>query len=323
MKSRPAHRRVARNPIDSTYGQIRSMKVRGAGRIARAAVSALAEYGGSGRFSSPEEFTRGLFAAGEKLKSARPTAVSLPNAVNYILAAARRSQTKGGSVADSVRAIREACDGFLASSLKATATIGEYGAKRIRDGDVVLTHCNSEAVTAVLTSAHEAGKKFEVIATETRPRFQGRITAGVLSKRGLDVSLIPDSAVRVYMRKVDTVVVGADAIAANGAVINKIGTSQVALAAHEKRARFYVAAESYKLSPNTMTGEMVEIEHRSPYEVVPKSWAEANSRVKVENPAFDVTPPEYVDLIITERGLFPPQGIILLMKELYDEPRAT
>jgi len=312
---------MASDAVESTYVQIKDMEVRGAGRIARAAVSALKDYCNKGRFRSTAEFYEGLFAAGDRLKSARPTAVSLPNAVNYVLVAARRNQTKGGPARDSVRAIKGVCDDFLASSLRATKTIGEYGAKRIKDGDVVLTHCNSEAVTAVLVKAHEMGKKFEVYATETRPRFQGRITASVLAKKGLDVSLIPDSAARVYMRKVDMVVVGADAIAANGAVINKIGTSQVALAAHESRARFYVAAESYKLSPSTMTGELVEIEHRSPLEVVPKAWLLANAKVKVKNPAFDVTPPEYIDLIITERGLFPPQGVILLMKELYDEPR--
>jgi ribose 1,5-bisphosphate isomerase len=314
---------MADDAVDSTFAQIRSMKVRGAGRIARAAVSALKAYCESRRFSTTQEFFGGLFAAGEKLRSARPTAVSLPNAVNFVLASARRTQAAGGSLRDSVRAVREVCDAFVDSSLRATKTIGEYGAKRIQDGDVVLTHCNSEAVTSVLTSAHAAGKRFEVIATETRPRFQGRITASVLANRGLDVTLIPDSAVRVYMRKVDTVVVGADAIAANGAVINKIGTSQVALAAHETRARFYVAAESYKLSPMTMTGELVEIEQRSPYEVVPRAWLEANKEVKVRNPAFDVTPPEYIDLIVTERGIFPPQGIILLMKDLYDQPRSV
>jgi ribose 1,5-bisphosphate isomerase len=314
---------MAGNVVDSTYAEIKSMKVRGAGRIARAAVSALRSYCESGRFASTRDFYVGLFAAGEKLMSARPTAVSLPNAVNYVLASARRSQAKGTPLRSSTRSLRQVCDEFLASSLMATRTIGEYGAKRIQDGDVVLTHCNSEAVTAILTTAHESGKSFEVIATETRPRFQGRITASVLAKRGLDVTLVPDSAVRVYMRKVDTVVVGADAIAANGAVVNKIGTSQVALAAHETRARFYVAAETYKLSPTTMTGELVEIEQRSPIEVAPRAWLEANRAVKVRNPAFDVTPPEYVDLIITERGIFPPQGIILLMKDLYDVPRSS
>lgn len=306
--------------VDSTYLQIRSMQVRGAGRIARAAVSALRDYSERGKFSTAEEFHAGLFAAGERLKSARPTAVSLPNAVNFVLSAARRGGEKG-TAREAVRGVVAVCDGFIASSLKAVQTIGDYGAKRIRDGDVILTHCNSEAVTTVFATAHKAGKKFEVIATETRPRFQGRITASTLAKKGVDVTLIPDSAARVYMRKVDFVLVGADAIAANGAVVNKIGTSQVALVAHETRARFYVAAETYKLSATTMTGELVEIEQRDPFEVVPEAWSQANSGVKVRNPAFDVTPPEYVDLIITEKGIFPPQGVVFLMKELYDEPK--
>ena len=307
--------------IDSTYLQIKSMQVRGAGRIARAAVSALRDYGKAGKFTSPKEFYAGLFAAGEKLKSARPTAVSLPNAVNFVLLAAKKNDARG-SVQEAVKGIVRVCDGFIASSLKAIETIGDYGAKRIRDGDVIMTHCNSEAVTTILVTAHKAGKKFEVVATETRPRLQGRITASALAKKGVDVSLIPDSAARVYMRKVDFALVGADAIAANGAVVNKIGTSQVALIAHETRARFYVAAETYKLSGTTMTGDLVEIEERSPYEVVPEAWLGANKGVKVRNPAFDVTPPEYIDLIITEKGIFPPQGIVFLMKELYGEPNA-
>ena len=309
------------DPIDSIYLQIRSMQVRGAGRIARAAVSALRDYSKGGKFASPKEFYASLFAAGEKLKSARPTAVSLPNAVNFVLLAARKTNARG-SVQEAAKGIVSVCDGFIASSLRAIETIGDYGAKRIRDGDVIMTHCNSEAVTTILVTAHRAGKKFEVIVTETRPRLQGRITASALAKKGVDVSLIPDSAARVYMRKVDFALVGADAIAANGAVVNKIGTSQVALIAHETRARFYVAAETYKLSGTTMTGDLVEIEERSPYEVVPEAWLGANKGVKVRNPSFDVTPPEYIDLIITEKGIFPPQGIVFLMKELYGEPNA-
>jgi len=311
---------VKNDPIGSTYLQIRSMRVRGAGRIARAAVSALRDYSEGGRFSSADAFYAGLLSAGEKLKSARPTAVSLPNAVNFVLAVARKSGGRALPVGSAVKGVVAACDGFIASSLKATEKIGDYGAKRIRDGDVIMTHCNSEAVTSILATAHKAGREFAVLATETRPRFQGRITASALAKKGVDVTLIPDSAARLYMRKVDFVLVGADAIAANGAVVNKIGTSQVALIAHETRARFYVAAETYKLSATTMTGDLVEIEHRSPYEMVPKPWLDHNRGVKVENPAFDVTPPGYVDLIITEKGIFPPQGIIFLMKELYDEP---
>jgi ribose 1,5-bisphosphate isomerase len=308
------------NAIEATYTLIKSMGVRGAGRIAREAVSALKQYTDSGKFSTVDDFYGGLFNAGARLKEARPTAVSLPNAINYVLSVAERNRERGATLDTLIASIDEACDTFTASSLKATEAIGSIGAKRILDGDTIMTHCNSEAVTAILSTAHSEGKKIEVIVTETRPRYQGRITASVLAKKGIDVSLIPDSAARVYMRKVDKALVGADAIASNGAVVNKIGTSQIALSAHEARARFYVAAETYKLSPTTMLGELVEIENRSPLEVVPKQWLEANEQVKIKNPAFDVTPPEYIDLIITEQGIYPPQGVVLLMRELYPEP---
>jgi ribose 1,5-bisphosphate isomerase len=309
--------------IESTYNLIKSMGVRGAGRIAREAVSALKQYSDNGKFSSVDEFYIGLLKAGTRLKEARPTAVSLPNAINYVLSVANRNREKGGTLRNLIASIDKACDDFTASSLRATQEIGSIGAKRILDGDTIMTHCNSEAVTAILTTAHNEGKKIEVLVTETRPRFQGRITASALARKGLDVSLIPDSAARVYMRKVDKALVGADAIASNGAVVNKIGTSQIALIAHEARTRFYVAAETYKLSPTTMLGELVEIENRSPFEVVPKPWLDANRKVKVKNPAFDVTPPEYIDLIVTEQGVYPPQGIVLLMRELYPEPVST
>ncbi|MDV3278627.1 MAG: ribose 1,5-bisphosphate isomerase [Nitrososphaerales archaeon] len=308
------------NAVESTYSLIKSMRVRGAGRIAREAVSALKQYCDGGRFSSADELYQGLLAAGARLKEARPTAVSLPNAINHVLSVASRNREKEVSLGSLIAGIDEACDNFMASSLGAVQAIGSIGAKRIVNGDTIMTHCNSEAVTAILSSAHNDGKRFGVLVTETRPRYQGRITASVLARKGLDVSLIPDSAARVYMRKVDKALVGADAIASNGAVVNKIGTAQIALIAHEARARFYVAAETYKLSPTTMLGELVEIENRSPYEVVPKSYLDANKKVKVKNPAFDVTPPEYIDLIITEQGVYPPQGIVLLMRELYPEP---
>jgi len=306
--------------IESTYSLIKSMEVRGAGRIARAAVTALKRYCDESEFATSEELYRGLLGAGARLKDARPTAVSLPNAINYVLSAAGRGAEKGISLDSLVASIDEACNSFIDSSLRAVQTIGMIGAKRIVDGDTIMTHCNSEAVTTVLTTAHSEGKRFNVIVTETRPKYQGRITASVLAKNGLTVSLIPDSAARVYMRKVDKEIVGADAIASNGAVVNKIGTAQMAVIAHETRTKFYVAAETYKLSPTTMLGELVEIEDRGSLEVVPRKWQESNKKVKVLNPAFDITPPEFIDLIITEQGIFPPQGMVLLMRELYPAP---
>ncbi|MEM3503414.1 MAG: S-methyl-5-thioribose-1-phosphate isomerase, partial [Nitrososphaeria archaeon] len=191
------------------------------------------------------------------------------------------------------------------------------GAKRIRDGDVLLTHCNSEAALSVILSAHRLNKNIKVYCTETRPKFQGLISASMLSKNGVDVTLIVDSAVRYFMNKIDQVIVGADAITANGAIVNKIGTSLIALAAKEARSKFMVAAESYKISPQTFYGDLIIIEERSKYEIVSKDWLSRNKNVKVSNPAFDITPPEYIDAIITEVGIFPPQGIFILYKEMY------
>jgi ribose 1,5-bisphosphate isomerase len=296
------------------------MEIRGAGRIARAAAEALKETAISSRAKTPTQFMEELSRNGRRLKEARPTAVSLPNSINFILGGASKGLTKGMKVETLKKIVVRLSDDFISRSTNAVSVIGEIGAKRIVSGDLVLTHCNSEAVTQILLAAKSQNKEFKVLVTETRPRYQGRITAAILARNGVDVSLIPDSACRLYMHGVDRVLVGADAIASNGAVVNKIGTSMIAVVAHETRTRFFVAAETYKLSPRTLLGDLVEIEERSPLEVVSAKWMEENPGVKVKNPSFDITSPEYIDLIITEQGVFPPQGIVFLMKELYPEP---
>jgi ribose 1,5-bisphosphate isomerase len=168
-----------------------------------------------------------------------------------------------------------------------------------------------------MKTAWSQGRKFEVFVTETRPRFQGHITARELARAGIPVTLILDDAVRYFMQRVDKVIVGADAVTANGALINKIGTSMVALAAHEARRRVFVAAETYKFSPETMIGELVTIEERDPSEIISDEQQRRVGSIKVLNPSFDVTPPEYIDLIITERGIIPPVGAILILEEVF------
>jgi ribose 1,5-bisphosphate isomerase len=296
------------------------MEIRGAGRIARAAAEALKQAALSSRAKTPAQFMTELSRNGQKLKEARPTAVSLPNGINFVLGGASKVLTRGMKVEVLKRAVVRLADDFILRSTNAVNVIGEIGAKRIISGDLILTHCNSEAVTQIILAAKAQDKEFQVLVTETRPRYQGRLTAAILAKNGVDVSIIPDSACRLYMHEVDRVIVGADAIASNGAVVNKIGTSMIAVVAHETRTRFFVAAETYKLSPRTLLGDLVEIEERSPLEVVSEKWMADNPGVKVKNPSFDITPPEYIDLIITEQGVFPPQGIVFLMKELYPEP---
>ncbi|CVK33289.1 ribose 1,5-bisphosphate isomerase [Methanoculleus bourgensis] len=289
--------------LSETAENIKKMEIRGAGRIARAAVEALADFARNLDVSDPEVFKQEMQGAARTLISTRPTAVSLPNAVKYVMRALDSFE--------SVEAAREAtlsrAAEFIEHSEHAVEWIAEIGARHISDGDVLLTHCNSEAALGCILEAHRQGKEIEVYATEVRPRGQGLITIRTLNEAGIRTNYIIDSAVRYFINDVDLVIVGADAIAVNGAVVNKIGTAQIAHAANEARTNVIVAAETYKFAPRTILGEKIEIEERDPAEVLPREEAERLPFVRVRNPAFDVTPAEYIDLIITERGAIPPE----------------
>ena len=206
-------------------------------------------------------------------------------------------------------------DGFIQSSRHAVENIAQFGARHIRDGDTILTHCNSEVALGCIIEAHRSGKEIEVFATEVRPRNQGHITIRTLNDAGIKTNFIVDSAVRSFINDVDLVIVGADAVTVNGAVVNKIGTSQVAHTAKEARVNMIVAAETYKFAPRTVIGEFIEIEERAPDEVLPDAIAKTLPHVTVRNPAFDVTPAEYIDLIVTEAGAIPPQMAYVIIRE--------
>ncbi|ABM80360.1 ribose 1,5-bisphosphate isomerase [Hyperthermus butylicus] len=299
--------------VTSIAEDIKTMKIRGAGRIAKAAARALMIAAERFQGGSVDEFVNYMRATGELLISTRPTAVSLPNAVNYVLRVLE--ERRYTSVEEVRKAVIEAARSFIEYSEQALKKIGEIGARLIKTGDRILTHCNSKAVESILITAWRQGKRFEVYATETRPRYQGHITSMDLAMEGIPVTLIPDAAVLQVMesKRITKVIVGADTVTANGAVINKIGTSQIALAARLFRIPFIVATETYKFSPYTVVGQPVEIEERPAEEVLPAHIP----GVKVRNPAFDATPPDYIDMIVTERGIIPPKSAALMLWELF------
>jgi ribose 1,5-bisphosphate isomerase len=302
---------------DRIAEDIRSMRIRGAGLIARSAVEALQIVAHDSKAKDVESFVNELTEAAGILLQTRPTAVSLPNGIRYVMHRVNVGRSRAHSL-ETMRTIAiEAAQEFIENAKTAVQKIGEIGARRIVDGDVLLTHCNSSAAIEVMKTAWSQGRKFEVFVTETRPRFQGHITARELARAGIPVTLILDDAVRYFMQRVDKVIVGADAVTANGALVNKVGTSVVALAAHEARRRVFVAAETYKFSPETMIGELVTIEERDPSEIISDEQQRRVGSIKVLNPSFDVTPPEYIDLIITERGIVPPLGAILILEEVF------
>ena len=294
--------------------RIRSMEIRGAAEIARRAALALREEAEAYQGNDLKEIRSRVEGSRDLLIASRPTAISLWNGVQYVF-----KDTSGLISADDYRnKVMENADRFVKRSKNALKTIGKLGANRIRDGDKVLTHCNSKAAIAVMAEAWAQGKRFEAFCTESRPWRQGVLTANDLAKLGIPVTMIIDSAVRYVMKDLDLVLVGADTIASNGALINKIGTSHVALAAHEARVPFTVCAETFKFSPRTIYGEMVKIEERDATEVV--SPGEVPPEVRIFNPVFDATPPEYIDSIVTEIGVIPPYAAYqVIVKELGQE----
>ncbi|MGD1060917.1 MAG: ribose 1,5-bisphosphate isomerase [Methanomassiliicoccales archaeon] len=279
---------------------IKGMRIRGAAEIARTGAEALKEEALGFKGKDLEAFKSRMNEARDVLLASRPTAVSLWNSLNSVFS----NTSEASSVEELRKAMADNADGFVKRSREAIGIIGHFGAGRLKDGDKVLTHCNSKAALAAIIEAHNQGKRLDVYATESRPWRQGLLTVKDLSDAGIEASLIVDSAVRWLMKRLDAVVVGADTVCSNGAVVNKIGTSQIALAAHEARVPFMVCAETFKFSSKTLYGELVEIEERSSGEVAKVS--EVPRGTKILNPVFDATPPEYIDAIVTEVGVIPP-----------------
>lgn len=281
------------------------MEIRGALKIAVEASKALENEIING--ASVDE----LIKCGDMLRDARPTAVSLPNAINYILHLCDVHFKGDPGLARSL--LLADVTTFIQSLEESLSKLAEIGANLIEDGDVILTICNSNTVAEVLKKAKADGKNFKVYACETRPRWQGHLTVKSLMSAQIDVTLIVDSAAHYTMqhKRVSKVFVGADTVYVNGDVINKIGTSQVSLMAKQNNVDFIVCADSIKFSPYSVLGGMVKIEERDSSEVTDIP------HVKVFNPAFDITPKENISMIVTENGIIPPEAAYNLLKEKF------
>lgn len=261
------------------------------------------------------DFMRHVDDAALVIREARPTAVNLAWAVDRVMTVARQAS---GSPGDTVAAMRAEATAILDEDIRMCRAIGEFGATLLADGARVLTHCNAGALAtggigtalAPVYVATEAGRKVMVIADETRPLMQGsRLTAWELARAGIPVTVIADNMAASLMRAgaVDLCLVGADRIAANGDMANKIGTYGVAVLARHHGIPFYVAAPTSTVDPRTATGADIVIEQRSPHEVSrPFGVTMAPDAATVHNPAFDVTPFDLVSAIITDRGVFRP-----------------
>jgi len=287
---------------------IRNMTIRGAPAIGVAAAMGVAL--GVARSLDPEGDFETICST---LAATRPTAVNLFWAIERMR---RLHEALRGRPLEELRQrlIEEALR-LREEDIAANEAIGRHGAPLIPDGKTVLTHCNAGALATagygtalgVIRAAWAAGKKIDVMAGETRPFLQGaRLTAWELKREGIPVTVITDSMAGHFLRsgRIGCVIVGADRIAANGDVANKIGTYPLAVLAHENQVPFYVAAPISTLDLTLASGEQIPLEQRAPQEVTHVCGVPVTPEgVAVENPAFDVTPHRYVTAVITERGV--------------------
>ena len=297
---------------------IRRLAVRGAPAIGVAAAYGVVLGLRDAAPTSAAGARRSFARVKKRLAGSRPTAVNLFWSLDRMAARAEALEAEGASFPELLRGLLDEAIEIHEEDQRLCRAIGRHGQKLLRSGWSVLTHCNAGALAtggmgtalAVIYSAVEKGKKIRVFADETRPLLQGaRLTSWELRRAGVDVTVACDNAAASLMGagQVQCVVVGADRIASNGDVANKIGTYGVAVLAREHDIPFYVAAPSSTFDPHTASGAGIPIEQRSNIEVTAGFGRKTvPPGVDVYNPAFDVTPARYVTGFITEQGLLEP-----------------
>ncbi|MGZ4963379.1 MAG: S-methyl-5-thioribose-1-phosphate isomerase [Limisphaerales bacterium] len=315
-----------------TAAAIKDMIVRGAGAIGATAAYGLAQGARAFRGTDLRKYSKHVETVYDTLKAARPTAVDPVNAMNDV----RRSMSKGETVEEQQALALAAAEEFANEDVAHCRAIGEQGAKLIRSGMRVLTHCNAGwlafvdigSATAPMYAAHGAGKKFHVFCDETRPRCQGAtLTAWELAQEGVSHQVIADNAAGHLMQRgeIDLVIVGSDrTLGRTGEVANKIGTYTKAVLAHRHKIPFYVAIPLSTIDWNLRKGRDIPIEERNEGEVL-GAWG-INSKPEIRNaksqyvrianptsgarnPGFDVTPADLITGIITPVGIFKPQAL--------------
>ncbi len=306
--------------VEAVASAIRDLKVRGAPVIGVTAAMGVALGAQVISATDYEPFAKELIGVCQRLAATRPTAVNLFWAIERMKQ--KLLASRGEPIAAIKAALLKESQAILEEDVALCKAMGRHGAELIQRGQTILTHCNAGALATagygtalgVIRAAWEQGKQIQVIADETRPVLQGaRLTAWELMQDNIPVTLITDNMAGSLMRqgKINLCIVGADRIAANGDVANKIGTYSVAVLAKAHGIPFYVAAPYSTIDLQTKSGADIPIEQRNAQEVttIHGSRPVAPTGVSVYNPAFDVTPAALITGIITERGVFTPQEL--------------
>ncbi|MFX1273524.1 MAG: translation initiation factor eIF-2B [Promethearchaeota archaeon] len=302
--------------------RIISLEIQGAMNVALSAITFLSDYAKRLKCKNVDDCHDKLIEAKNILVKTRDTEPAMRNGLTFIMNNLRECLDTicVEDVPTNIENFKTIYQEMLINSRK---KIAEIGARRIPDlkGNkefVVMTHCHSSLVTAILLEAKKQGKNnFKVIQTETRPRFQGRKTANELLDAGIEVIHVVDSAMRwaVNAMDVNLILIGADSITSEGTVLNKIGSRLLALVAHEEHVPFYVASPLLKYNPKTSFGILERIEMREAEEI----WDNKHKQLKILNPAFETVSRRYIDGLITEAGIFASSHVQNYFEKLYPE----
>ncbi len=297
------------NAIEKAVRDIKSVKIQGAENIAKASVEAIRLYFSKRRLRRPDVFLSALFSASKKLSGARPTEPLLRNCMRFVVMETGRE----GSVNGLMNRMFSACRQVIYHLEIAGKSIADMGSNKIENGMNVFTHCHSSSVMGALRKAKEQGKNFVVYNTETRPLFQGRITARELARMKIPVKHFVDSGARIALKDCDLMLIGADAITSEGKVINKIGSEMFAMMAERYGVPVYVLADSWKFDPLSVYGIPEPIERRSAREV----WRRPPRGVEISNMAFERVDPDLISAIISELGVYAPENFVSEVRKTY------
>lgn len=292
--------------FERIVNDIKTIKIQGAEAVAKAAAEAILLLAQRNKGARKDKLLKILSKGRDILLKTRPTEPCMRNVLNFLL----NDLVLEHDVFD---ALLDRFDYVKRHFNEAKEKIALFGSRKIKNGMVVFTHCHSSSVVSVLLKAKEQGKEFEVFNTETRPLFQGRITAKELAKAGIKVTMFIDAAARIALKKADLMLIGADAITVEGKVINKIGSELFAVIADRYDVPVYSCTDSWKFDRGSIYGIPVEIENRSEKEI----WPNKPRGVLIENPVFEKVDWKLITGVVSELGIHRPEILVEEVRRVY------
>lgn len=297
---------------DHVIEEIRNMNVKGGSPFGRSAAWAFKLAVEQEELNSTEALSNRVNDLAKQMHDLKPTMATIHNSSQIV----KEILDEQLSLAETKTKIVKVCDNIIEQSFLAVEQLAEYGANLIKEGDTVLMHSYSSTLMGIFKAARNQGKNFKLICTESRPLRESRNAVNVLTAIGVDTTFISDASVYEFMKQADLIIMGVDTLSVDGSVANKMGSAQIAKLAKFCKVPVYFASELYKLDLRTLHGYQIELERRTPFELVCEQDFNDFDKVRVINQFFDITPAEDIKGIITEYGVVHPALLSTYWQEL-------